>query len=286
FLRRLIDYAKKQKEEDFYLLYCVAIDRMHPRNAGVFLWVTLLIGGIITLIITVAIYGSDYDLKPSWFYFANSSIVISLIHFLIFRFFTKTENFYRFQKTLAVILSIVTIKLSLDFYIGFIIFSEGEYLSSTFRRIALVSCIGGVIFMILSSIRGIIKVRQGAFRKGGTGLYNFKENITSPFNAPLILGILLISGSLLKTFNKINYNFTKTFKLVILLLVAILLQYALAMAIPEFFLIIYCKFRFKSFIITPPKPPLQEMPRDVILAKKKPIHAKASKTAKSKKHKG
>jgi hypothetical protein len=37
------------------------------------------------------------------------------------------------------------------------------------------------------------------------------------------------------------------------LFLAILLQYAVYLAWPEFLLLAYCKFRFKSFIISPPQ---------------------------------
>ncbi|EIT87196.1 hypothetical protein A374_01474, partial [Fictibacillus macauensis ZFHKF-1] len=230
---------KKQKEEDFYLLYCVANDRMNPINVPGFLWGAFFCGGIVTLILTVGIYGTDYYLKPFWFHLANRSIAISFIQFLITLFFSRTKNVFRFQKAQAVFISLVAFKVSLDFYVGFIAFTEKAYLSSTFRSIALVSCIGGVIYMILSSIRGIMKVRQGAFRKDGQGLYNFKDTIT-PYNLPILLGILLFSGFLLKTIYKINHNMYDTIYLFILLFLTVFIQYGIAFAIPEFFLMIYC----------------------------------------------
>lgn len=89
-------------------------------------------------------------------------------------------------------------------------------------------------------------MEQGELKKEGEGLYNFKES-QNLLIGPGIFGLVMIAGSLSRAVSNMDGSISMFY----VLLLCIILQYSMAIAIPEFVLVIYGKFKFKSFIVPP-----------------------------------
>ncbi|MDQ0272731.1 hypothetical protein [Cytobacillus purgationiresistens] len=273
---------KQCNEEDFYQLRSVARGRLRPPKVLSFSWGAFFFSGAMTSVVALGVYGSDYRLLSSWLLLANICIAILIVQFIITLFFTKESNAYRFQKVQSVFLSIIAFKLSLDMYVSFIVFSEAEYIPDYLRPAAFILCMGGLIYLVLSTIRGIKRVQQGEFRQDGKGLYNIKQSKTF-YSLPIIFGATMMAGVIARTLSESSSTLGQSAAVFFILFLAVVLQYALAFALPEFFLLTYCKFRFESFHVPMPSRPLKETPRETLMAKKQAQQVKTSKKGNQKK---
>ena len=104
--------------------------------------------------------------------------------------------------------------------------------------------IGGIL-LTLVTIRAFRRVKDGELRREGEGLYNFKE-IKNVLGGAGIFGIVIIAGSLARAVS----NMDGSIGLFFILFLCITIQYSVALALPEFILLIYGKFKFNSFIIS------------------------------------
>ncbi|ADU31782.1 hypothetical protein [Evansella cellulosilytica] len=106
--------------------------------------------------------------------------------------------------------------------------------------------LGGVVFLLFSIARSIKRVKQGHFRHGGKGLYNFKQS-KGYVSLPIIFTASMIGGLVGRA--SFETSFGELTELLFFIVVTVVIQYGIAMAWPEFLLIAYCKCRFPSFIV-------------------------------------
>lgn len=244
---------KQCNEEDFYLLKVVAAGRLRPDRISGFFWITFIFSGLMTGIVTLGIYApGSYVTNFLWIIAANIGIVLLAIHFIVALFFTKIKYTYRFQKIQSVFLSIFALKFSLDVYAAFLMFSEVKYAPDYLQPTALILCIGGLVYLVLSTIRGIKRVQKGEFSKDGHGLYNFKQS-KAHVSLPIIFGATFLGGAIARTLSDSPSTLGQIGSLYFFLFLSVVLQYTIAFAWPEFFLVTYCKFKFESFQIEMPK---------------------------------
>jgi hypothetical protein len=237
---------KQCNEEDFDQIKSVAESRLCPERISSFFWATFMFNVFMTSVVAVAIYGSDFALEPIWFVFANTVIALFIVQFLVALFFSKLKNAYRFQRIQSVFLSILSLKMSLDMYAPFILFSEADYIPNYLRPTAFILCMGGLIYLVLSTFRGMKRVQKGELREDGNGLYNFKES-KGYVSLPIIFGATFLGGAITRTLSESESILGQTGSVYFFLFLCVALQYTIAFAWPEFFLITYCKFRFESF---------------------------------------
>lgn len=235
---------KKYNDEYFEELNVVAQNRLSPVNLSLFIWVSLFMNGLVVGI-SVLGFGDLVMYRYSFLPVLVKILVVTLIiHLIIAIFYTFDKNAFRYQRLQIIVASISAYTLSICFYFFFLvnyIYSFApEYVLST----ALILFIGGIIFLGLSTIRAIRRVRQGAFKKNGPGLFNYKKS-KSYISLPIIFVFTMFGGVVARATGDISFDS----ELYIILLLSVFLQYAMALALPEFFLIAYCKFRFKSFIV-------------------------------------
>lgn len=273
---------KQCKEEDFYQLRSVATGRLRPNKASSFLWTTFFISLLTNGIVIWGVYGTDYHLRPSWLLFANICLASLIIQLIIALFYSKETMAYRFQKAQSIFLSIAAFKMSIDMYASMTIISEGDIYPSHIKSTGFALFMGGLIYLIISTLRGIKRVQQGEFREGGKGLYDFKQSKAS-VSLPIIFGATMMGGSIARTLSNSTSEFAQVGAVYFGLLLAVILQYTMAFALPEFFLLTYCKLKFEFFHIQMPRRPLKETPRETLMAKKQAQQVKASKKGNQKK---
>ncbi|SHI72573.1 hypothetical protein SAMN05444401_1471 [Clostridium amylolyticum] len=243
---------KKYKEADFYLLEDVARGRLSPDGISAFFIPSLVFSGILTLVLLNGIKNNINITTPIWPTILKGNFYFFLIHLLITIFFLKEKNYIKFQKLQVVLLNIIIYFISVGFYQVFFLACEDKRAPSYMVRSGMILLLGGFIFLIISTIRAIYRVKQGKFRRGREGMFNFKQSklyVSSPF----VFGLVMLSGTFARSFSG-SYDMRKIIPgLMFMLLLCAFVQYGMALAIPEFFLVTYCKFRFKSFNMEPRK---------------------------------
>lgn len=142
--------------------------------------------------------------------------------------------------------TLVAFKFSIDYYLFFFTVADLEDTPQYIFNTGSLLMAGGIFLLIMMTVRAFRRVKQGELKKEGEGLYNFKETKNYLTGAGLF-GIVLIAGSLARSLSNLEGSIGMFF----ILFLCITIQYSVAIALPEFILLIYGKFKFKSFIIPP-----------------------------------
>ncbi|ETI68363.1 hypothetical protein [Neobacillus vireti] len=239
---------KNSNETDFYELKTVANGRLSPDRISAFFWVTFLISAVSTIVVTV---GADsmMFIRDAWIRFIRIDIYLLLAQLVIAIFFTFSKNTYKFQKIQSILLAIIGLKFSLDFYKVYFLALEDRLAPDYMWTTGYVLIGGGLVYLFLSTWRAIIRVKKGAFQKGGKLLYDFQTS-KGHISLSFVIGATIFGGSIIKTLSSNGSGFAEIY---ILLGAFVLIQYFIAIAWPEFFLLAYCKCRFDSFSKKPPK---------------------------------
>ena len=234
----------KCKEEDFDQIKSVALDRLSPNNISGASW-GFFIYGLVTTIVSFASIDSDVSLFMALL--ITGSILLFVIQLVFTLLFTIKTVAYKFQKLHSVFLSFIGFKLSVDTYQSFFGISESFNSPRYIFYAGVILLIGGIISLILSTFRSIKRVKQGELRREGKGLYDF-QNSKGFVSVPIIFGVTMLGGAAGRIFSDISSDIT----VLIILFIAVILQYGIALALPEFYLLTYCKFRFDSFKVKRP----------------------------------
>jgi hypothetical protein len=235
-------------EADLYKIKDAAFGRMRPDRVGAFLWGTLIYSAVTVIGAMFGIGQSVLDIEPMLLLAVRIATILLGVQFVLTVVFSFSAVGYAMQKLQAIIMTIIALKFSIDAYLFFfaaaILGSAPQYIVNT----GFIIMAGGFVFLILSTIRGFNRVKKGELRQGGKGLYNFKGS-KSFISLPALFGIALIAGSLSKAVSGMEGSIGMFF----LLFLAMILQYVMAIALPEFFILLYAKSRFPSFIVPPRK---------------------------------
>ncbi|WP_041580743.1 hypothetical protein [Bacillus sp. 1NLA3E] len=235
----------KNKEVDFYQIKSVSLGRLSPNNVSGFFWGGFVLSTVTTI---VAFAGISTEISTFMTLMVLLSLFLWVFQFFFTLFFTMRKIAYKFQRLLSVYLSLIGFKVSIDFYQAFFgvceVFNSPSYIKTT----GTILFLGGIILLIISTMRAVRRVKQGELRKEGRGLYNF-QNSKGYVSVPIIFGVTMLGGAAARFFSDMSTDITA----LAILFFAVLLQYSVAMALPEFFLLTYCKFRFESFKVKMPK---------------------------------
>ncbi|MBT2694774.1 hypothetical protein [Bacillus sp. ISL-55] len=236
---------KKSNEADFYKIKVAAYDRLHPDSISVWFWASLVLSAIMILIPNYVLKESGFDGSPFLIMTVDIAKILLFVQLGFAIFFTLESIAYSLQKLQSIIVSVVVIKVSLDMYVFYFTVTETtfgtpEYLTNT----GLILMAGGFVFLAISTIRAIKRVKQGELRKEGKGLYNFQAS-KGYVSLPILFAATMIVGAYVRSFS----DAADSFGMFLILLLCVVLQYGIAMAWPEFLLLTYCKYKFESFIV-------------------------------------
>jgi hypothetical protein len=239
---------KNNTELDFYELKKVGFGRLHPERISVFLLAALVYSGIMTAISISAIASSIYITNSTWKSVARIELLALLIQLFITVFFVKGKNAIKFQKLQALLLNIVSIKISIEFYQVFFLACEDKFAPSFIVNTGSIALFGGFILLISSTIRAIYRVKQGEFRRGGRLLFNFHQSKVY-MSIPALFGVVMLGGTFARSLSHTSNMYGQMTGLIIMLFICTVIQYGMSLAWPEIFLLTYCKFRFETFNI-------------------------------------
>jgi hypothetical protein len=238
----------KFKEIDFYQIKSVSLGRLSPNNVSGFFWGGFVLSTVTTIVAFAGISTISTEISTFMTLMVLLSLILWVFQFFFTLFFTIRKIAYKFQRLLSVYLSLIGFKVSIDFYQDFFgvceVFNSPWYIKTT----GTILFLGGIILLIISTMRAVRRVKQGELRKEGRGLYNF-QNSKGYVSVPIIFGVTMFGGAAARFFSDMSTDISALG----ILFFAVLLQYSVAMALPEFFLLTYCKFRFESFKVKMPK---------------------------------
>ena len=240
---------KNLKSDDWYELKKVARTRLGPNEISGWFAASLMYS---LVILGTSIFGCTQirDLnKEFWMPIMIVATIFVIIQLIIGIFFSNMRNVYDHQKIEAVCLSITATKLSIDGYLFFFMLADENMIEKSVINIFILVALAGIILMIISTIRGIKRVKQGHFREGGDGLYDFK-NSKGYISFVGVYSVVILVTILCKVINNYGNNIMKV---IIVLIPLLVVQYGVSIAIPEFYLLTYCKFKYDEFIIPVPK---------------------------------
>lgn len=223
----------------------VAFRRMHPYKMSYFFSVTFIVGLIYTVIPVV--YLNFIDNSPPSFLLLISRVYLALffIQLLIVLLFFESKKAIKYQKIQSVIMPFYAYKFSVDpFLMYFFICYDSGTLSDNLYLIGFIVIGIGLVFMLFSIIRGIQRVQYGHLKKGGKGLFNFKDS-TGYLGIQSLFGLALIAGTIPNLIQ--GYTFTDMLESLIFLMFCIVIHFPIVYYIQELILLAYCKNRFSSF---------------------------------------
>jgi hypothetical protein len=236
---------KNLKEADFEELYWIARDRLHPGAISVWFIVTLVMSGIPALQYRLVYSEMGPAMGQGWILLKDVLVTLFLIQLSMALIFLIPYVMYHFQRLQAVWLNFVAIKVSVDFYGTLLLmYVDGQVPIGTIYYVFFI--IGaGFLFFILMTLRGIRRAKNGELRSGGKLLYDF-QNKPLPKGIAIVLAVIIIGGPIIA--HLIGYG-PYLYGTVLMAIV----QFGIGVGYPEFFLLMYCKFRFPGFIIEPEK---------------------------------
>lgn len=237
---------KKYDEEYFEQLESVAHDRLEPGNIAVFFWSSLIVGAIVVILSALGLNDKvfiRYGILPI---LVKGAIILLVSHLVIAIIFTFEKIAYRFQRLQMILVTVVTFLLSISFYLFFFVLYNYSFAPGYVLTGAIALFVGGIGFLGWSTLRAINRIKQGHFKEDGDGMFDLKKSKIY-IGVPIIFTFIILGGIAAKSLADISFDG----EMYGILFFAVLIQYTIAIALPEFFLVAYCKFRFKSFIVEP-----------------------------------
>ncbi|WP_251551956.1 hypothetical protein [Neobacillus muris] len=239
----------KCSEDDFTIIRDVAFGRLRPNRIPLFFMATLVFSLVIIAFSLLAL-GSDGAVDPLLSLVILIDMALFVVHLFFALFFLNDKFCYKFQRFQSILLCIISFKFSIETYLAYFFLLHDRNAAPYMAALGLVLFLGGIVFIILSTIRVMKRVQQGEFRRGGKGLFNFSDSKVY-ISLPFFFGIVMLAGFLPRIFSDdSSYMSAEPF---VALFFCFIIQYGVAMAWPEFYLLSHCKSRFDSFIIERPQ---------------------------------
>lgn len=238
----------KYTESDFIKIKDAAFDRLRPNNVPIFFVGTLVFSGVMLAVSKFAFSYSN-KISPEFSTIISISTAAVIVHLLIAILFLFEKIAYKFQKLLAISICIVSFMASLETYQIYFLLCDDRNAPSFMTTLGLSLMAGGILFLVLSLIRAIKRVGKGEFRREGRGLFNMSDS-KGYASLPFLFGIAMIAGTLPKIFSD-NSTYL-SIELYFALFLCFIIQYGIAAAWPEFFLLVHCKRKFDSFHVPMP----------------------------------
>ncbi|MEC2713126.1 hypothetical protein P9Z56_22340 [Bacillus cereus] len=233
----------KEEELDEFRKTCRR--RLSPEGATGFMLGTIIIDSLMMLFIIGALVKFGWGFYTTMFEKTLVSIELVLyglqIIFLILYSFPKAR--YKFQKLQTLVVLLYAFQLGTITFTMLVLPGMTDY---SIDRMTLICVgllfIGAVIFHIVTTIDTFKQASEGAFSMDERSRSFFSET-----KGRMIKGSMIyISVLLIIIYFHNDYNFNT----LILYVVGTILMYAVAIGAAEFQLLVYCRFKFKSFNMT------------------------------------
>jgi hypothetical protein len=236
-------------EGNFRELREVSYYRLSPERIFVGFIGAFVFSGVMSAVTAFALDYSTTITGAYWPLIQKIDLGLLLLQFLALVFFAFPGQIYRFQKLQSVILCLVTLKLSIDGYKMYFLSLDDRNSSENLLTIGKYVIVGGLILLVITTLRAMVMARMGKLTQDGSYLYPVSRR-TAWIIAIILLAVLFISFILGR--GEYGGDAYRNWGPVPLLVIFSILQYALAIAWPEFFLLAYAKLKFSGFALERP----------------------------------
>lgn len=237
---------KKCEEEDFYE-FTYSNYKYDPKDIGGYMLAILLIififGGIEYWYLTAI----EIKNKGVLNIFIIAFIILSLF-FMTISIINGCKYVYKFQKFFQIILCFYWFLSSVIIYIGPLILGIAENFNGIVKAV-ICAFIIGLVYLVFIFIRLLYLIRKGEMRKGCEGLYDklISNKIAYlGFSVPIIVVASKMGRQVTIAMDKAG---NRVGPLIIMLVLGFIFHIIISTLIPECIMVVYCKFRFKSFTI-------------------------------------
>ncbi|XID94302.1 hypothetical protein ACF3MZ_07195 [Paenibacillaceae bacterium WGS1546] len=236
------------KEEQFEELKAVAYTRLSPNRIILAFISAFVYSGVTTAVMAFALSYSTTITSAYWPLIQKFDLVLLIVQSLFVLFFALPRHDYRFQKLQSIVLCLVFFKLSVDGYKIYFLTLEDRNSPNELFATGITILVGGLLLLVLATFRAIRLVEQGKLTQDGSYLYPVSKETATRITVILIV-IMVIAHIVGRLLGNLNPDVLGP---VSLLVIISILQYGMAIAWPEFFLIAYAKLKFPGFILKMP----------------------------------
>ncbi|MED2792341.1 hypothetical protein P4256_11375 [Bacillus wiedmannii] len=226
------------KEEDLYKFRMTCNDRLSPEGAMVFF-----IGGIVyTSVFMFFIFMGGLDYYHTYFdkTIVKTEIVLYSLQFIFLILYSFPKARYKFQKLQTLVVLLYAFQLGTITFTALVLPGISDY---SIERMTLICVgllfIGAVIVHIVTTIDTFKQASEGAFSKDERSISFFSKRKGDVMKWATIYALIL--------FILIYFHNGYGIDVLVLYAVGIVLLYTVAIGAAEFQLLVYCRFKFKSF---------------------------------------
>lgn len=238
----------KLKEKDFEAIRNSALSRQTPSNlAGAFIMCIPLLWLMYFLVFYVAGDATgdvtNYPLFSEMMFICFWFTVVLTVLMIVFTFRYFFMKFQKIQYILAIVLSHALFSVSVYLAALFIIGKSDRVSEDVLMKIILISLSSMVLVVIVTIIRFIILLNKGAYRSG-TAKHVQRTEHEGSFYMKIIgvatIGLVVVLEMIISPFGFGGHQ-----RIVIIL--SFLVVHIMSFVLPVQLVILYCKYRFKSF---------------------------------------
>ncbi|RED51885.1 hypothetical protein [Cohnella lupini] len=252
---------KETTLEDYYELRTISNNRLHAGRIAIFFQGALGLSVIPSVIFAIALHVGIWEMTPVWQFIMTASFTLNAIQLIATVLFQFDKIIYRFQKLQSILLCMVSIKVTLDFYLVYFFMCVDMKIPEYMTILGICLMLGGFAVLVISTLRAIRRVKQGEFRQGGRKLFNFQSDEgggrlskQTKYISYISIGIFLLltcyssySQENPELFEEWFGSHFAALNPVPILIMVTIIHYGIYMVWPEFLLLTYCKFRFEAF---------------------------------------
>ena len=233
------------KEEDLDQFRITCRNRLSPEGATGFMMGTIIFVSLLMFFIFVALVTDGWDYYSTFFDKIIVSIELVLyslqIIFLILYRFPKAR--YKFQKLQTLVVILYAFQLGTITFTALVLHGMTDY---SIDRMTLICVgllfIGAVIVHIVTTIDTFKQASEGAFSMDERSQSFFSETKERMIKGSMVYNLALLII--------IYFHNDYDFDTLILYVVGTIVMHAVAIGAAEFQLLVYCRFKFKSFNMT------------------------------------
>ena len=173
---------------------------------------------------------------------------ISILSITLFLFSFKLiyNRFHKTQYALSIVFSQLLFGVSPYMVVLFLMGEQNNITQESLLAFTNITLIFGLLIFVISIIRFIVLIRKGSYRAGTK-----KDHARAKMERTSYIGVAVMTG--LSIFYTLQYlirnsgGFGVLLEDGLILLLGLVLYYVMLFILPEQLVILYCKYRFKSF---------------------------------------
>lgn len=260
---------KNFNKDDFCLLKGESNDRLSPDGVSAF-FLGIMIYSFIMFIVSWNAVASIHNINQVWNRIIKYEGYAIFIQLIITIYYKSLDRAYKHQKIQAILLDILSFIFTIEAYQVYFLICVDRHLPIEMFYMGFILILIGILILIILSVRSVYRVKKGELRHGGRYIYKFSDlSSMKGVNISVIAGFTVAALVIIRTLSSMNNTGANYGTAIFFLIISVLVQYLMAIALPEFYLLTYCRFRFSNFIEVMPERWKKEEREEKLRRKKK-----------------